>query len=225
MNQNTTPATNPSVSPDLPPAKKRRSWLLFGCGGVIALLLVIVAAVAITLWWSQRPMKPVTLSGAEKTKLEQKLQHLGSAGSDLAPRTPSDPVYVPGTNVILLTDREINGLINENTDLGKAVRLEFGRDAINAYLATPIPEDVPVLGGKMFRARGRLSVSLGQGKAPVAVLEDLTVYGVSLPKAWLGGLKGENLLSEAMGQTNGTLFKGVKSLRIEPGVLKLELEN
>ena len=123
-----------------------------------------------------------------------------------------------------LTERELNGLLNANTDLGNTLRFELTRDAINAYVATPIPQDVPVLGGKMFRARGRFRLSLTKGAEPYAILEDVTVFGVSLPKAWLGGIKGENLLADAMGKNHGNpVLRGVKSLRVEPGVLILEL--
>jgi hypothetical protein len=76
----------------------------------------------------------------------------------------------------------------------------------------------------MFRARGRFSVSIGNGGTPYVVLEDVTVFGISLPKAWLGGLKGENLLGDAVGRGNrGPILQGIKSLRVEPGELVLEL--
>src|SRR5205085_6612945 len=98
--------------------------------------------------------------------------------------------------------------------------------AINAYIAVPIPEDFPIGGGKMFRARGRFRLSLGNNGAPYAILEDVTVFGLSLPKAWLGGLKGQNLLGQAMGERNGSpIFRGIKSLRVEPGALVLEVED
>jgi len=87
-------------------------------------------------------------------------------------------------------------------------------------------EDFPVGGGRMFRARSRFRLSLGNDGAPYAILEDVTVFGISLPKAWLGGLKGENLLGEATGQRNGTpVLRGIKSLRVEPGALVLEVED
>lgn len=216
------------------PVAKRRPWLLYGCGGIIALLLVIIAAVAITLWWSQRPIKPVVLSDQEKVAVEGKLERLSTAAEEsdnaaapvVAESKPEpDRTYVPGSRVLQLTEREINGLLNQNTDLGKSVRLEFARNAINAYLVVPIPEDAPLLGGKMFRARGRFRMSFADGEAPYAVLEDVTVYGLSLPQAWLGGLKGKNLISQAVGEHEGKpLLNGVKSLRIEPGVLLLEVE-
>ena len=196
-------------------------------------MLVICATVAITIWYVQRPIQPVVLSAAETVAVELKLEQLAGTTNrgphaTIAPaavvKPEPDRPYVPGAKVLRLTERELNGLLNENTDLGKAVRLELGRDAINAYVTAPIPEDVPIMGGKTFRARGRFRVSLTNGAAPYAILEDVTVFGLSLPKAWLAGLKGENLLGEAVGERNGVpVLQGVKSLRIEPGALVLEV--
>ena len=196
-------------------------------------MLVICATVAITIWYVQRPIQPVVLSAAETAAVELKLEQLAGTTNrgphaTIAPAAVAKPEpdrpYVPGAKVLRLTERELNGLLNANTDLGKAVRLELGRDAINAYVTAPIPEDVPVMGGKTFRARGRFRVSLTIGAAPYASLEDVTVFGLSLPKAWLAGLKGENLLGEAVGERNGVpVLQGVKSLRIEPGALVLEV--
>lgn len=245
MLPNTPSSPDPLTPPSVPaPAAKKTRWLLYGCGTLIALLLVIVAAVVITIWWIQRPIKPVVLSAQEKAAVEEKLQHIG--GGKTPASTPSrtakagapsavaatdtnqaqDRAYVPGSKVLKLTEREINGLLNANTDLAKTVRLEFARDAINAYLAVPIPQDFPIGGGQIFRARGRFRVSLGNDEKPYAILEDVTVFGLSLPKAWLGGLKGENLIGQAMGERNGKpVFQGIKSLRVEPGTLVLEVED
>jgi hypothetical protein len=222
---------------------------------LLALLVVIAATVAITSWWIQRPIKPVILSASEKTAVDEKLQHLSGGNApaqapatasttastpNRRPKTAAAPAaaagtaanlgqgrpYVPGSKVFKLTDREINGLLNANTDLGKSVRLEFAQDAVNAYLAVRIPGDFPIGGGKMFRARGSFRVSLGNGGEPYAVLEDVTVFGLSLPKAWLGGLKGENLIGQAVGERNGSpVLRGIKSLRVEPGALVLEVED
>jgi len=212
----------------------------------------MVATVFIIIWWIQRPIKPVVLSAPEKAAVEEKLRHFGGGNTPASPPTitpvpnrgavdvelpyvvvpPLNPdlkpdrPYVPGSKVFKLTEREINGLLNANTDLGKSVRLEFAQDAINAYVAVPIPEDFPIGGGKMFRARGRFGLSLGNGGTPYAILEDITIFGLSLPKAWLGGLKGENLLGDAMGpRKKGPVLQGIKSLRIEPGALVLEVED
>ena len=250
MSPNTPPGTPPPPLPAVPPAGPKKSrWLLYGCGTILALCLLVVLTVVITVWWIQRPIKPVVLSSREKAAVEEKLRHVGgepapaqattptpnrSSGTDLvelpgvaipSPEALQPPGrYTPGAKVIKLTEHEINGLLNANTDLGKSVRLEFDQDAINAYVVVPIPQDFPVAGGKMFRARGRFRVSVGNGGAPYAILDDVSVFGLSLPKAWLGGLKGQNLLSEAAGQRNGKpILQGIKSLRVEPGALVLEV--
>lgn len=232
--ESTPPPLQPAGGSLPTPAPKKRRWLLWGCGGLIALLLIVIATIAITLWWMQRPIKPVVLSVAEKTKVDEKIQKVSAAADvraglasprDLAKKKPAqDRAYVPGARELQLTERELNGLLNLNTELGKTVRLELARDAINAYLAVPIPQDFPIGGGKMFRARGRFRVSISNGEAPYAVLEDVTVLGLSLPKAWLGGIKGENLLANAVGEHNGKpVLRGVKSLRIVPGAIVLEV--
>jgi hypothetical protein len=236
MNSNIPPpATPPTSGPAGTTAPKRRPWLLYACALLLGLLLLVFATVAITVWYIQRPIKPVVLTAVEKAAVDKKLDRFDGASGD-GSRTPTaggaatkpepDRPYVPGSKVLRLTERELNGLLNLNTDLGKTVRLEFGRDAINAYVAAPIPRDVPVVGGKMFRARGRFRLSLTNGAEPYAILEDVTVFGLSLPKAWLAGLKGKNLLAEAVGERNGEpILKGVKSLRVEPGVLVVEFDN
>jgi len=234
MDPNTPPpVTPPAGVPAGTPIPKRRPWLLYGCGLLLGMLLLVCATVAITVWYLQRPIKPVVLSTKEKAVVETKLEHLEAAshGAKLAPNTKGagtqpevDRIPAPGSTQLRLGERELNGLLNANTDLGKTLRFELGRDVINAYIAAPIPQDVPLLGGKIFRAHGRFRVSVTKGAAPYAVLEDVTVLGVSLPKAWLGGLKGENLLADAVGKRNGNpVLQAVKSLRVEPGALVLEI--
>jgi hypothetical protein len=78
----------------------------------------------------------------------------------------------------------------------------------------------------MFRARANFGLSIGNGGVPYASLQDVTIYGLSLPKAWLGGIKGENLLADAVGKRNGSpILQGIKSLRVEPGALVLEVND
>ncbi len=193
MPLNTPSAPNPAPPPATPPPPKKRKWFLYGCGTLLALALVIVATVAITIWWIQRPIEPVVLSPQEKAVVDQKLQHLTAERSSSPVSNPKHPPgaishppnasqepdrpYVPGSKVLKLTEREVNGLLNANTDLGNSVRLEFARDAINAYVAIPIPKDSPIGAGKTFRARGRFALSLTSDGAPYAILEDVTVFG------------------------------------------------
>src|SRR5271169_4357644 len=86
------PPALPSAPP--PPAKKTR-WLLYGCGTIVALLLLMVATVLITVWWIQRPIKPVVLSAKEKAAVEEKLRHVGGGN---APAPAPAPARAPFPN-------------------------------------------------------------------------------------------------------------------------------
>jgi hypothetical protein len=120
----------------------KRRWLLYGCGSLLVLLVIIIATAAITIWWIQRPIKPVVLNPKEQTVVDAKLRELEDARLPAPkpdtplpanpPPPPQNRPYVPGAKAITLTEREVNGLLNQNTELGKSVRIEFARNAINA---------------------------------------------------------------------------------------------
>src|SRR5438874_1933619 len=91
-------------------------WMLDAGCWLLALLLLVVLTVVITIWWIQRPIKPVVLSAKEKATVEEKLQRLDAAGTaasagergariDLAPLKP-EHTYTPGGKTLQLTERE-----------------------------------------------------------------------------------------------------------------------
>src|SRR5690349_2719616 len=96
-----TPLPPPAIPPASipPPAAKKNRWLLFGCGGVLALLLIIVGTVALTIWWIQRPIKPVVLSPRERATVDEKLRRIegGTAGRSNPGGRPA--VIPPGSGL------------------------------------------------------------------------------------------------------------------------------
>lgn len=201
--------TDPSVSPAAP----RRSCLLK--------ILVVFGVIALILgglwWWHNRPIKPVELSAREKAAVEAKVEALQS---------PDGPVYEKGTKEIILTERELNGLLNENTTLGDSVSFELARNAIHARVETDLDPGLPLVGGKRLKARVRFLVSEMPGK-PTFVLDDVTVWGVSLPNDWLAGIKGRDWLGESLGTggrgTGGRGTAGIEEFKVEPGRLIIRL--
>lgn len=133
---------------------------------------------------------------------------------------PGEPEYERGSKEIVLTERELNGLINENTTLGDKLKLTLATDEVHARLETDLDEDLPVVGGKKLKARARFLVGTVEGR-PSLVLDDLTVWGASLPNDWLGGLKGQDLLGQIFGNSGGV--SGIAELRIERGQLVIKL--
>lgn len=185
--------------------KKGFPWLKVLMGTVLLCLL----AIGILVWWILRPIQPVKLSDQEKIVLEEKLEAI------------KEPEYVKGTNEIILTEREINGLLHQNAAEQQTVRLEFATDAVHAYVDTLLPEDVPMVGGKRLKLRARFLVKHDENVSEM-VLDDVTVWGISLPNEWLGEIKGKNLLKNAFGSENARL-SGVDDFSVEPGRLRIRL--
>jgi hypothetical protein len=191
------------------PAARKKSCLIKG--------LVVLAIVALVFgglwWWHNRPIRPVELSAEEKVVVAEKVEAI---------QKPAEPVYEKGGKEIVLTERELNGLLHENTTLGDSVCFELATNAVHARVETDLDPDLPVVGGKRLKARARFLVSDEPGKVAL-ILEDLTVWGISLPNDWLGGLKGHDLLGEAIGAKGGKI-PGVEEFKVEPGKLTIRLK-
>lgn len=186
-------------------------------GSCLAKAFLILGVLALVFgglwWWHNRPIQPVSLSQDEKLMVEAKVEAMQKA--------PQEPEYLPGSREIAFTERELNGLLNQNTQLGESLRFEFATDSIHARFETDLDPGLPLIGGRNLKLRARLRVADADGRAAL-ILDDLTVWGVSLPNEWLGGLKGRDLLGEALG-TKGNIIAGIEELSVEPGKLRILL--
>jgi hypothetical protein len=198
-----------TFSPTVP---ARRSHKLLIVMGILAAIALILGGL---WWWHNRPIQPVQLTVQEKAAVEAKMEAI---------QKPAEPKYEKGGKEITLTERELNGLLNENTPLGKTVSLELATNAIHARVETDLDKDLPIIGGRHFKAKARFLVSDKPGQASF-ILDDVTVWGISLPNDWLAGLKGHDLLGEVLGggKGNGGKFPGVQEFKVEAGKLIIRL--
>jgi hypothetical protein len=218
--------TESATSPASPPATRggRRSrWKIVLT--VLALLALVLGAL---WWWHNRAIKPVTLSSDEKVVLDGKLQAIGpdpgsqrDTGELSAGELDPGPAYEKGKKEFEITERELNGLLNEHTKLGESLRFELVPGAVHARIATDLDPDLPIVGGKRLKARARFLIETRDG-VPELVLDDLTVWGISVPNDWLGGLKGQNLLGEVLGK--GPQLSGIEKFEVERGRLLIKLK-
>ncbi len=185
---------------------QRNFWRPVLIATVIFLAIGLTAGGAI--WYINKQNAPVILTAAEKQDVEERIE---------------EAQYEPGINSIVLTQREVNGLINAHTTLGEDLKIELAKGALHARLRTTLDEDVPVLGGKTVNARARFLVEADELN-PSIILDDLTVYGVSVPNAWLGELKGQNLLASLTGGVGDNAFsRGIEDIKIENGLIEIQL--
>ena len=190
-------AANPTSPPTAP---RKRGCFFYGAIALVLSALIFVGGIFAALWWIQRPVKPVELSEGEKQEIQAKVEQV---------QQPENR-YQAGDKVVTFTERELNGLLNEHTDLGETLKFEVDADALNAYISYRMPEDSLMLPGKMIKGRARLEVIFDK-QDPQLKIQDVTVYGISVPNAWIGGLKDRNLARELFGRDAGSPFlQGVK---------------
>lgn len=222
----------------------------FGCLQVLGLILIaviITAGVTIFIFKTYlfpSQFKPVTLNSAEEKVLALKLEKIDPLGADAILRTDNNQDTSSGSGrfvsktpleperysekgakrEIEFTERELNGLLATNTDLADKLAIDLSENLISAKLLLPVDPDFPVLGGKILRFRSGIDVSYSNGK-PVVILRGITIMGIPVPNAWLGGIRNIDLVKE-FGTEGGfwkTFSEGIEYIKIEEGLLKIKL--
>lgn len=227
-------------------AKKR-----FGClqvFGLIVIAVIITAGITILVFKTYcfpSEFKPVTLNPHEEQVLTAKLENLDSIGTavnahrnDIPNKSSKSDRFDPNATLdpepysekgikreINFTERELNALLAKNTDLAKKLAIDLSDDLISAKLLLPVDEDFPIFGGKTLRVRTGVVFTYDKGK-PVVILKGITIMGVPIPNAWLGGIKNIDLVEEFGADTGfwKTFSDGVEDIKIEEGFLKLKLK-
>jgi len=233
-------------SADSKTAKRR-----FSCpqaSGLLLIAIIITAGLTIFLlktYFFPSEFKPVELNATEETVLAAKLEKFNIIGADINVRkdhhlktqSKSEHRY-PITHLepepynekgakreIQFTERELNGLLANNRDLGRKLAIDLSDDRVSAKLLLPIDEDFPVCGGKNIRLKSGIAFTYKNGK-PVVILKGITIMGIPVPNAWLGGIKNIDLV-EKFGTEKGfwnAISDGVGDIKVEEGLLKIRLK-
>ena len=212
-------------------------------------LLIVLITVLVTLggsyWFLKtyvfaRDFKPVQLSSREEQVLESKLRVLGyqpdnSAADKTKPLAnefdergvlkPERYSEAGAKREVAFNERELNALLARNTDLARKLAIDLSDDLVSAKLLVPMEPDFPVLGGKTLRFNAGVEVAYINGQ-PKVVLKGVSVMGVPVPGAWLGGLKNVDLVSE-FGKDPGfwkSFSEGVENIHVEEGRIKVKLK-
>ena len=96
---------------------------------------------------------------------------------------------------------------------------------MSAKLLMPVDEDFPIMGGKILKVRAGVELAYRDSK-PIVILKGVSIMGVPIPNAWLGGLKNIDLVEE-FGSGDGfwkAFSDGVQDIRIVEGDLQIELK-
>jgi len=217
-------------------------------------LTILLTFFAIKTWLFPSPFTPVELTQQEEQQLEQKLGQFDTiAGGGRRPQdqnsydaanararsyTPQPEDYdaqgalkpeaysEKGANrEITFSERELNGLLANNTDLAEKLAVDLAADLVSLRLLIPVDPDFPILGGKTLRVRAGAELAYRNNK-PVVALRGISIMGVPLPNAWLGGLKNIDLMQEFGGEPGfwQSLGEGVESIQVRDGELYVKLK-
>jgi hypothetical protein len=200
----------------------------------IVLLTVLVTLLAgawlVRTYLFPAPLDPVELSQVEQATLTGKLRVLGierpvaSGGRGEQARAMPEPYSEAGASRdVEFTERELNGLIAEDSELARNFAVDLSDDLVSFTMLVPVPPDFPVMPGRIVRVNGGAEVAFADGR-PVVALRGISLMGVPVPNAWLGNLKNVDLVGEFGDSGFWKAFAdGVQSIRVEDGVLRVTL--
>jgi hypothetical protein len=219
-------------------------WNMSGLKTTLLVIALTVVATLATVWVTThylfpKQFTPVTLDHKEQQVLDTKLQRLhiqlGVAPpaphkKEAAPATPA-PVLKPeryseenAPREVTFTEREINAMIANNTDLASKLAIDLSQDLISAVLLVPMDPDMPVFGGKTLKINAGLELRYKSGK-PVVILKGVSLWGVPLPDSWLGDIKNIDLVHEYGDEGFWKAFAaGVEDIAVADGKLTVKLK-
>ena len=237
--------TEPSNSPDQQGRKP------LGCLSILGLmLLTVVISVGATFWLVKSQLfpknfEPVELSQAEETALQEKLDAVGlgevfntdntaangqknltteqaQESKDLAPEPYSEN---PAKRSIALTEKELNAMLANNTNLAQRLVIDLADNLASAKLLVHLDPDFPFLGGKTLKVNAGTEIAFRNDR-PIVILKGVSVWGVPIPNAWLGGLKNVDLVNE-FGAEEGfwkAFADGIEDVRVAEGQVHIKLK-
>ncbi|MCG7864773.1 MAG: arginine N-succinyltransferase [Candidatus Thiodiazotropha taylori] len=207
-------------------------------------LATILVTAAVTYWVVRtyiyaKDFTPVQLSQTEQQVLNKKLESLGyqpapATDTNKQPaEKETDEAWLRAERYseknarreVFFTERELNGMVANNPEMAKKLAIDLSDDLVSARILVPVDPDFPILGGKTLRVSTGMELAFRDAR-PVVILKGVSIMGVPIPNAWLGGLKNIDLVSE-FGDEQGFwagFAEGVEHIRVVEGELKIKLK-
>ena len=218
--------------------KKKKGTSLLSILGIA--FITILISVGVTVWIVKgyilpKNFKPVILSQKEESALGQKLKRFHSIKSSkpnadtskedrittLTPEKYSEDV----DRTIELTERELNALLAKNTELSDKLVIDLSDNLLSVKLLIPTDQEFPFIGGKSIKVTAGMELVFKNSR-PIVILKGVSLMGVPIPNAWLGGLKNIDLIKE-FGQDEGfwkAFSEGVEQMHAEEGRFMIKLK-
>jgi len=230
----------PGEPPAEPITRKRFHIWQLSTFVLLAILLTLLAVWLVNTVIMPAAFKPVQLDAQEQHVLERKLQQFerlqtqadrrASRSRPIKPAadttlTPEPYSEEGASREIRLTERELNALVAKNTDLATRLAIDLSDNLASVKLLVHLDQDLPLVGGNTVKLSAGAELAYATGK-PVVKLKGISIWGVPLPNAWLGGIKNVDLIQE-FGQEPGfwqAFADGVETIEVEQEHLLIRLK-
>lgn len=231
MNTNLPHTDRGDQPPPIRPLQTPGSWkkrALVVCGLILVCCGITAAA---TAWWVKHniyasPLMPVHLSQSEQSVLDQKLNSLGASADAAASVKTAKQRADEERRTLVLSEKEINAFL-ERQGLGQQMKVDLESKAATVTALIPMNKEVPLVGGTTLR----LKISVGAEKSGERTfafkVNDVSVGGIPLPNAWLGDIKGVNLLAGSV-ESDPALRRflaGIGDFAIDSGSIRVLLND
>jgi hypothetical protein len=181
--------------------------------------------------------EPVELSQPERITLDSKLRALGVDPEAVLPNAERDAFDADGRLIpekysedpsrreIEISERELNAMVASNPEFARHFAIDLSGRLASAKLLVPVDPDMPMLGGRTLRFGAGIELDYRDGR-PVVILRGVSVMGVPIPGAWLGGLKNVDLVREFGGDPGfwKSFSDGVERIEVRDGQLLVKLK-
>ena len=234
----------PSASPSQQQETRNRGFNALQVTLLVLLAIGITAGATMWAMTSLFPSKfePVVLNSKDQQVLEQKLETFEQFKTDVDRRgrpsrstmetEPNTGALIPeayseagASREIRFSEKELNALLANNTDLATRLAIDLSDDLASAKLLVHLDEDFPLLGGNTVKLSAGVELAYATGK-PIVKLRGISVWGVPMPNAWMGGIKNVDLIQE-FGQEPGfwqAFADGVELIEVRQGHLYIQLK-
>jgi len=207
---------------------------------LLAILVTLFAVWILNTVLLPSEFKPVTLNTKEQQVLDEKLhrfERLQTQADRRASRSrpfnnSTDDALAPepyteegASREIRLSEKELNALLAKNTDLATRLAIDLSDNLASAKLLVHLDEEFPLLGGNTVKLTAGAELAYATGN-PIVKLRGVSVWGVPIPNAWLGGIKNVDLIEE-FGQEPGfwkAFADGVEAIEVKQGHLLIKLK-
>jgi len=207
---------------------------------LLAILLTLLAVWILNTVLLPSEFKPVTLNNKEQQVLDDKLQRFERFKTQSDRRASRSRPFTSQTDDVLspepyteegasreirLSEKELNALLAKNTDLASRLAIDLSDNLASAKLLVHLDEEFPLFGGNTVKLTAGAELAYATGK-PIVKLRGVSVWGVPIPNAWLGGIKNVDLIQE-FGQEPGfwkAFADGVEAIEVKQGHLLIKLK-